>query len=115
MKYHMQQPDHQVARDVELPTHAEFAENQNGIFRVSFPPEKFSEIRLVAVSEHVIRGPQEQFSLTFRGSPEVFMPQGTYELFNDKLGSFDLFLVPIGRDADGFSYEAVFNNLRESG
>lgn len=27
------------------------------------------------------------------------------------LGRFDLFLVPVGQEADGFLYEAVFNRL----
>jgi hypothetical protein len=57
---------------------------------------------------------QEQFSLMFQGPGEIFMPQGMYTLTHRTLGTFDLFLVPIGKDDNGFSYEAVFNTLRQS-
>ncbi|MBO0879454.1 MAG: hypothetical protein J2P17_03600 [Mycobacterium sp.] len=48
------------------------------------------------------------FSLVFRGPREPVMVQRIYRLDNDKLGSFELFLVPIGPDDHGMRYEAVF-------
>lgn len=70
------------------------------------------EIRLERVSDKAVSAQQEQFSLMFHGPPEMFIPQGMYSLKNNTLGTFDLFLVPIGKDENGFSYEAVFNLLR---
>jgi hypothetical protein len=32
-------------------------------------------------------------------------------MLHEKMGNESLFLVPIAREADGFHYEAVFNNL----
>jgi hypothetical protein len=48
------------------------------------------------------------FSLVFRGSREALLPQRIYHLEHDRIGAFDLFLVPIGPDAVGMRYEAVF-------
>ena len=36
------------------------------------------------------------------------LPQRIYRLEHAELGGLDLFLVPIGRDASGITYEAVF-------
>jgi hypothetical protein len=47
------------------------------------------------------------FSVVFRG-PAAIYPQRTYQLEHPRLGPFELFLVPIGTDADGVRYEAVF-------
>lgn len=53
----------------------------------------------------------ERFSLVFRGPRENPLPQHTYEFRHAELGSFPLFIVPIGMDADGYLYEAVFTRL----
>jgi len=54
----------------------------------------------------------ETFSLLFVGPAEPALPQGTVELTHDTLGLLALFVVPVGRDATGMRYEAVFNRLR---
>lgn len=54
---------------------------------------------------------QEQFSLRFRGESAYVFPQRIYPLRHNTIGDFDLFLVPIGRDQSGTTYEAVFNRL----
>jgi hypothetical protein len=48
------------------------------------------------------------FKLTFRGPPEPLVPQGLYR-FERGDGSYDIFIVPIARDQQGSTYEAVFN------
>lgn len=48
------------------------------------------------------------FSIVFRGPPGAVLPQATYGLRHGALGAFELFLVPIGADAEGVRYEAVF-------
>jgi len=47
------------------------------------------------------------FSLLFRGPAEPVMPQRTYRLSRGG-GEWDIFLVPIGPDAHGMRYEAVY-------
>ena len=58
-----------------------------------------------AVGPH---GRREPFSLVFRGPRSPWARQGIYRLEHDGLGSLDLFLVPLGPDAAGMRYEAVF-------
>ncbi|MFN3536181.1 MAG: DUF6916 family protein [Brevundimonas sp.] len=49
------------------------------------------------------------FSLVFRGSTPVVLPQRIYRLQNAAMGPLDIFLVPVGRDGKGAIYQAVFN------
>lgn len=49
------------------------------------------------------------FSLRFRGPGQPFLPQQTWKLVHPQLGELQIFLVPIGREDDGFVYEAIFN------
>jgi uncharacterized protein DUF6916 len=53
-------------------------------------------------------GRRAPFSLLFRGPRTPVLPQRIYSLGHARLGTFDLFLVPIGPDAHGMCYEAVF-------
>jgi hypothetical protein len=53
-------------------------------------------------------GRPQAFSLVFRAQPAVLLSQRIYRTEHGALGAFDLFLVPIGPDADGMRYEAVF-------
>lgn len=53
---------------------------------------------------------QEGFSLTFRGPRRPALPQRMYRLDHETLGTIDaLFLVPIGENEYGRTYEAIFN------
>ncbi len=58
-----------------------------------------------AEDEAGVRAP---FTLSFRGPAEPVMPQRTYELEHQELGTLEIFIVPIGRDDAGTIYEAVF-------
>jgi hypothetical protein len=88
-----------------------FRENLNTKFDVMPTTGSKVELAFTAISEHILSSLQERFSLTFRGPSETFLPQSTYRFNHPKMGEFDMFIVPIGRDEDGFIYEAVFNNL----
>ncbi|HEX9937377.1 MAG TPA: hypothetical protein VGB15_09645 [Longimicrobium sp.] len=52
--------------------------------------------------------PRIPFSLTFHARPDAVIPQQTYRVESEALEAFDCFLVPIGPDAAGMRYEAVF-------
>ena len=52
--------------------------------------------------------PRMPFSLTFHARPDAVIPQQTYRIESEALEPFDCFLVPIGPDAGGMRYEAVF-------
>jgi hypothetical protein len=90
-----------------------FSEHLNTTFRVRVPQHPILPLELSEVTEKNFVPHAEQFSLIFRSSASGYIPQGTYTFEHDKLGVFDLFLVPIGPDAIGMRYEVVFNRLRQ--
>lgn len=49
------------------------------------------------------------FQLRFKGPATHFLQQQIYPLRNPALGAVTIFLVPIGQEADGYVYQAVFN------
>lgn len=51
----------------------------------------------------------EPFSLVLAGPRAPLLPQATYALRHPALGAIEVFLVPIGQDADATRYEATFN------
>lgn len=55
-----------------------------------------------------VPGGREPFSLLFRGPATPRLRQATYAVVHPTLGSLPIFLVPVGEDADGMLYEAVF-------
>ncbi|MBE0611635.1 MAG: hypothetical protein IH609_19800 [Dehalococcoidia bacterium] len=56
-----------------------------------------------------VGGGRQPFSLVFRGPANPLLPQAIYRLESDAVEPLEIFLVPIGRDADGVTYEAIFN------
>ena len=53
-------------------------------------------------------GRRAPFSIVFRGPPAPLLPQRIYRLENDELGALEIFLVPVGSNAEATEYEAVF-------
>jgi hypothetical protein len=51
---------------------------------------------------------REPFALYFLGSPDLVLPQGSYTLRAGAATFEDIFLVPVGQDAEATEYEAVF-------
>ena len=60
-----------------------------------------------AIPSHSLRE-HGSFSLYWRGPFEPILPQATYEFRRDGK-AYSIFIVPIDRDDDGTTYEAVFN------
>jgi hypothetical protein len=51
----------------------------------------------------------ESFSLLFEGSKKIKVPQEIYQINHDALGSFPLFIAPVG--LRGNRYEAIINRI----
>ena len=89
----------------------ELSKHVDDRFRVSVGEASPFDAHLIEVSPMGSTvGPtgRNPFSAVLRG-PENDMPeQGTYAVEHGELGSFELFLVPIGPDDKGMKYEAVF-------
>lgn len=90
-----------------------FAENVNTKFRVPLRDGQSTELELFEVTGYKA-GPDEhagleRFSLFFRGTGDLYLPQSIYRLEHERLGEFDIFIVPIARGAEGYNYQAVIN------
>ena len=96
-------------------TEKEFSQHINTKFRLNVERVEPIELELVEVKTYDNkdkageRRGMERFSLLFRGPLDAFLQQATYPLSHEKMGSFDIFLVPLSRGEKGYSYEAVFN------
>lgn len=88
----------------------QFAACLNQDFELVFPdgtlPLKLSEARPLGVRPESLREP---FALSFLGGAGLALPQGIYKMRNSTLGEMEIFLVQIGADQSGSSFEAVFN------
>lgn len=51
---------------------------------------------------------RKAFSIFFRGPGDTFLPQMMYTMHHETLGESQMFIVPVGRNEEGFEYEAVF-------
>jgi hypothetical protein len=77
--------------------------------------ETGAELELVSVTDatealrHVPEGQRAPFSLLFRGPGTDLLPQSIRALTHEGLGALDIFLVPVGQDAGGYQYQAVFS------
>jgi hypothetical protein len=103
------------ARIVDLSklTHADFAPYLHQKFRVDVGATDPMEFELVEVVTYGVGGAPPgavrlPFSLFFRGPLNARVPQRIYRLEHDEMGAMDLFLVPLGPDAEGMRFEAVF-------
>jgi len=90
-----------------------FAEHVRSKFSTQLGTAKI-ELELFSVDELDVSPRLECFSLLFHGPVSPRLAQQIYSVEHDKLGSFPLFLTAIAGDAEGISYEAVFNRYRKT-
>jgi hypothetical protein len=93
-------------------TDADFTPRLGEAFRIQLPNGELLETVLDAVHTHKYAPPTTKrrgFSLTFRSARPGHLPQATYAVTHDEMGTMDLFLVPVGPKDGGMCYEAVFN------
>jgi len=88
-----------------------FTECLHTRFEVHDGTDATMPLELVAVNVQNFSRRVDNFSLVFRGQPSPWLPQCIYRVKHERLGEFNLFLVPIGPDSQGMQYEAVFNRL----
>ena len=94
-------------------THEAFRQQAGTKFQVQVGADGTVELDLVEVSDIKLYPGQEQFGVVFRGPLNVFLDQGVRPFAHDEMGQFEIFLVPIRQDEQGFYYEAIFNRLRQ--
>ena len=86
-----------------------FEPHVNTDFLISQKAGSAIRLKLVEAKAGVPHPSMRQFSLLFRGPTEPRMAQQIFHLQHEVLGELDLFLVPIGKEAAGALYQAVFN------
>ena len=101
----------------DFQTEAEFRQHLNTPFRVQVNAPKPIDLTLVAVESRPSDATEEQgmerYSVFFLGSREFLLPQSMYRLAHPEMGEFDIFLVAVAQDTDGYRYEAVYNYYKE--
>lgn len=87
-----------------------FSEHLNSKFSIKRETGPAIELQLVEAGNAGKAAPgYEQFSLVFRGPLDSFLEQAIYSFEHDKIGTFELFIVPIKQDQEGFLYQAIIN------
>ena len=93
-----------------------FTRHVGDVFRLVIDEATTIEARLIEATPSSVastsatpNGRRVPFSVVFRGPGSPLLPQRIYRLEHPELGALDVFLVPIGQDAGGMVYEAVFN------
>jgi hypothetical protein len=98
-------------------TEKEFSQHLNTKFQVQIDDQQKVDLELTQVKAYFPRESEqagmERFSVFFTGPPNNYLPQRAYRFKHDQMGEFDIFLVPISRDANGVHYEAVFNYFHD--
>jgi hypothetical protein len=102
---------------------ADFRGNVGSLFRLSVTSPESGLTVLAELELAEVNGPagaasgafRAPFSLVFRGPLTPTLPQAIYPLNHDKLGTLELFLVPVGPEktvppqaSSRMRYEAVF-------
>ena len=95
-------------------TKESFQQSMHSCFEIDVPGQGRQNLELVELTDYPSSAAVVAFSAIFRGPRELPFGQGSYAIFHPGMGQADLFLVPIGREADGMRYEAVFNRLVKS-
>jgi hypothetical protein len=99
-------------------TEEEFSKHIKTKFRIKADTQQPVELLLEEVKSYGNNGGSgsqpgmERFSVFFSGPNDCYLPQKVYSMEHDRMGPFDIFLVPIGRDDQGYNYEAVFNYFK---
>ena len=101
----------------DMQTEAEYSRNLNTKFRLLVDAPQPIDLTLIEVAPRKVEAHEEQgmerFSAIFMGPKEIFLPQQMYRVTHPEMGEFDIFLVALGQEPEGFRYEAVYNYYRE--
>ena len=94
-----------------LLTHEDFAPHATETFTVRLNDGDLDFVlqRVETYPYAAPMGERAPFSLFFHHQAVLVIPQQTYPFRHPRLGNFDMFVVPVARDAQGFVYQAVFN------
>lgn len=89
-------------------------ELMNDDFRIHFTAFCSMKARLLDIK--VLREApfEETFVVIFLAPPDAPFSQYLYELEHQKLGSFEMFLAPVGKDERGVLFEGILNRAKDA-
>jgi hypothetical protein len=90
-----------------------FTENLHTKCKVQAGPADTIQLELIEVGERPTSPRMECFSVLFQGPASPVLPQRIWKLEHPRLGTFSLFLTPLGVNESGATYEAVFHRHRK--
>jgi hypothetical protein len=93
--------------DLAKVTRETFEPHVGGAFLIAEPVQLELELA-EASSAGDWPGGRQPFRLRFHGPRDPLLPQSIYRLEHAELGALEIFIVPIGRDDDATTYEAIF-------
>ena len=91
---------------------ADFTPYLHQFLAIRFTPEVRLEAELIEVkeTENYTGIERTPFFIVLRtGQKQGYYPQGIYTVEHPEKGDLHIFLVPLGPDAKGIKYEAVFS------
>ena len=105
-----------MKQSLETLTHEAFQLKLGDSFRIR--PDSETSIDAELIEVRVLGGPgrsskdgssrRTPFALSFRTTNRGALPQRIYAVEHESMGSCEIFLVPVGPDATGMVYEAIF-------
>lgn len=94
----------------------DFAPHLGSKFKLPLDSGQYLDIELVEATPLNMGGARPAqlsqrgaFSISFLAPKEAELPQQIYRLEHEVMGELEIFLVPIGRAANGLKCEAIFN------
>lgn len=93
---------------------SKFAENPSPVYSVSHDSYGAIDFTLSEVADEYISPEAEQFSVVLTGPELPLFKEGNYQIYNNSLGYFELYLQP-GESATGEQrYRAIFSILKSA-
>jgi hypothetical protein len=88
-----------------------FSDKVGQVWTVDEPQAPPAELTLTEVEpvRNYAKLEREPFSLLFTTKGDFVLPQRIYGLKHASLGTMSIFLVPVGREGDVTTYQALFN------
>lgn len=98
--------------DPLVPGYDTFAGRVGQPFTFRLVPDRSVDLELLEVrGQPPVPGAAHTFAVVLGGPADTFLEQATYSVRHREIGTFDLFIVPVGTDGRTVRYEAVFTRL----
>src|SRR5690606_16537259 len=93
------------------PTYEALKAQVGSTFHVEVAPAGTALLTLTRCTERQRSGDYLSYTVTFTGSADQPLAQGTFRFVGDGMDAIDIFIVPITATTGTIEYEAVFNEL----